>query len=344
MVIIHHTIGVLQCVLLIIIMYLGRILCKMIFLKLKIFIIIIVGFFIPVIVLASETSPPEIPVLFYGNVKINNNPAPVNTIISIVDENNNLEIASSTIKNIGKYFIEIPCKNYVGENIVFNLDNFVGGQNICPDVMTVPSVNFNLSAEYKIKVKEEPKEKNKNIASSIIFSPTPCVKVIYDNWQTACVNNLQYRNVISKIPVNCVMTENQKADTKKQCEKNKNINKTKVLGAEFYPNGSLIRGNNAKIYLIENNKKRHIINLEALKQFAGIEIFNVTDETINLYSIGNKIIGRIYKDGDLIRGDDMKIYVILNGKKKHIINIKELRLNYFKQKIFNISMEEIVKN
>ena len=117
-----------------------------------------------------------------------------------------------------------------------------------------------------------------------------------------------------------------------------------MLGAEFYPNGSLIRGNNAKIYLIENNKKRHIINLEALKQFAGIEIFNVTDETINLYSIGNKIIGRIYKDGDLIRGDDMKIYVILNGKKKHIINIKELRLNYFKQKIFNISMEEIVKN
>ncbi len=309
---------------------------KMIFFKLKIFIIIIAGLFIPAVILASPVFPPEIPVLFYGNVEINNKPAPVNTIISIVAEDNNLEIASSTIENIGKYFIEVPCKNYISEsdkNIVFNLDNFVGGQNACPDVMIVPSINFDLSAEYEIKVQEEPKEKNKNTTSSIIFPPTPCVKVIYDNWQTACVNNLQYRNVISKIPANCVMTENQKADTKKQCEL---IEKTKVLGIEFYPDGSLVRGKDNKIYIIEGKIKKYIKNLIELKKYAGQEIYYVEEEFLNLYKTKN------YLNGSLIREKGKhKIYVILNGKKKHILNIKELRLYYFKQKIFNISIEKM---
>jgi len=91
-----------------------------------------------------------------------------------------------------------------------------------------------------------------------------------------------------------------------------------------------------KIYLIENQTKRHIINLEALKQFAGREIFNVDDETINLYPAGNKIFSRNYKNGDLIRGSDMKVYVIKNNKKYHIINLAELQ-KYPGRQINNIN-------
>ena len=95
--------------------------------KIKLILIVVFLLVIPAMVFADQILPPEIPVLFYGDAKINNNPVPANTIISIVAEDSNWEITSSTIENIGKYFIEIPCKNYVDKSIVFNLDNFVGG-------------------------------------------------------------------------------------------------------------------------------------------------------------------------------------------------------------------------
>lgn len=305
--------------------------------KIKLILVFTVLLFcIPAMVSASQLFPPEIPVLFYGGAKINNNPAPVNTIISIIAKGSNWEIASSTIKNIGEYFIEIPCKNYVGEDIVFNLDNFASGQNKCPDVMVIPSVNFDLSVEYKQEEQEEPKEQEeyKNIGSSIIFPPTPCIKAVYDAWQETCVNNWQYRNVISKMPDNCVMTEEQKAETKRECGLDGVGEGVKVLGAEFYPDNSLIRGSDMKIYLIKNQTKRHITSIKALEKFIGREIFNVADEMINLYPAGEKIFAN-YKNGDLIRGSDMKVYVIKNNKKYCIINLQELQ-KHAGQPIFDV--------
>ena len=305
--------------------------------KIKLILMAVFSFCVPAMASASQLFPPEIPVLFYGGAKINNNPAPVSAVISIIAKDSNWEIASSTIKNIGEYFIEIPCKNYVGEDIVFNLDNFASGQNKCPDVMVIPSVNFDLSVEYKQEDQEEPKEQEeyKNIGSSIIFPPTPCVKAVYDAWQETCVNNRQYRNVISKMPNNCAMTEEQKAETKRECGLDGVGEGVKVLGAEFYPDNSLIRGSDMKIYLIENQTKRHITSIKALEKFIGREIFNVADEIINLYPAGEKIFAD-YKNGDLIRGSDMKVYIIKNNKKHHIINLKELQ-KYAGQKIYDVS-------
>ena len=55
----------------------------MIFFNLKIFILGTIAFlFIPTIASANQVFPPEIPVLFYGDAKINNNPAPINTVIT----------------------------------------------------------------------------------------------------------------------------------------------------------------------------------------------------------------------------------------------------------------------
>lgn len=293
-------------------------------------------FCIPAMVSASQLFPPEIPVLFYGGAKINNNLAPVNTIISIIAKDSNWEIASSTIKNIGRYFIEIPCKNYVGEDIVFNLDNFASGQNKCPDVMVIPSVNFDLSVEYKQEEQEELKEQEeyKNIGSSIIFPPTPCIKAVYDEWQETCVNNRQYRNIISMIPNNCLMTAEQKAQTKRKCGLTDTDGEIKALGIEYYADGSLIRGSDMKVYLIEKQVKRHIANIKALEKFTGQEIFNVSDEITDFYPTGLKICVE-YQNGDLIRGKDMRIYVIKNNKKRYI-NLEELQ-KYAGRKIYNAS-------
>lgn len=295
---------------------------------------------------ASQPFPPEIPVLFYGKAEIDDKPAAVDTVIITKMEKSNIEIADSTVKNIGKYFIEVPCQNYIGENIIFNIGNLASGQNKCPDVQTIPSINLDLAAyplisdekDKEDEVEQEKKEdadKNMlNIGGVINFTPTPCVKIIYDEWQNTCVNNWQYRNIISVIPYNCAITEEQKARAKKKCGTGDASEKIKVLGVEYYADGSLIRGSDMKVYLIEKQIKRHIANIKALEKFTGQEIFNVSDEITAFYPTGLKICAE-YQNGDLIRGKDMRIYVIKNNKKRYI-NLEELK-KYAGRMIYNAS-------
>lgn len=301
-------------------------------------------FCIPVIVSASQMLPPEIPVLFYGNANIDDKPVAVNAVISVKTKANNIKIADSAVKNINGYFIEVPCQNYIGQGILFNISGLTAGESNCPDVQTIPSIKLDLIAYTPAATKEKDEDKNiSNSSGAIYFAPAPCAKVIYDEWQEACVNNLQYRNIISRTPDNCAMTAEQKAQTKRECGiSGIGGEEIKVLGAEFYPDNSLIRGSGMKIYLIENQFKRHIVSLEALKRFAGMEIFNVGNEIIDLYPTGDKIFKQSYKDKDLIRGNDMKIYVIKNNKKHHIINLAELQ-KYAGQKIYNVSDNKLLQ-
>ncbi|MCK4553950.1 hypothetical protein KAU19_03230 [Candidatus Parcubacteria bacterium] len=493
--------------------------------KSKLILLSVSVFCIPAIVSASQLFPPEIPVLFYGSANINDKPADVNTVISVKTKIENIEIASSSVKDIGRYFIEVPCQNYIGQEILFNVSNLTGGQHECPNIQTMPSIKLDLATDitnitinqwttevvipaiisddtevklnfisvsadnkkiatignqglvfirnsslaenrfevnfsantvisgdsgwggtiimptlknnYSVSIPAEEGETNniteiieigfsKNILSldkpasilfpkmsgkkigysynesdfteivntcplnngdslvgdkidckfddgidlivwtkhftnfvvysqivdsgseaagnagnPIILMPTSCAKVIYDEWQKACVNNWQYRNIISKVPNNCSMTAEQQAQAKRECGLAEDDKKIKVLSAEFYSDSSLIRGSDMKIYLIENQTKRHIINLKALKQFIGMKIFNVTDKIINLYLAGDKIFAN-YGNGDLIRGSDMKVYIIKNNKKHHIINLTGLR-KYTGQKIYNISDDALAQ-
>ncbi|MDP2812627.1 MAG: PA14 domain-containing protein [bacterium] len=57
----------------------------------------------------------------------------------------------------------------------------------------------------------------------------------------------------------------------------------KVSGVKEYPDGSLLRSRDMKIYIIENGKKVYISNLEELKKYAGQDIFDVSDEVISQY-------------------------------------------------------------
>ncbi|MBU4257130.1 hypothetical protein KKC04_01825 [Patescibacteria group bacterium] len=302
-----------------------------------IIIAVLVFIFFPATVLAVQLFPPEIPVLFYGNVKIDDNPAAVNTVIVTKIEKSDIEIANGAVKNIGKYFIEVPCQNYIGENIIFKLGNLAGGQNKCPDVQTTPSIKLDLTAEITdIPAYKQDAETNipKSVGNPIILAPTPCVKVIYDKWQNTCVNNWQYRNIISIIPNNCLMTAEQKAQTERKCGLTDTGGEIKVLSIEYYADGSLIRGSDMKVYLIEKQVKRHIANIKALEKFTGQEILNVSDEITDFYPTGLKICAE-YQNGDLIRGKDMRIYVIKNNK-KYYINLEELQ-KYAGRKIYNAS-------
>jgi hypothetical protein len=49
------------------------------------------------------------------------------------------------------------------------------------------------------------------------YQPTSCSTVLYDDWQTTCVNGWQYRNVKSQSPSGCSFTSSQENDRKRQC-------------------------------------------------------------------------------------------------------------------------------
>jgi hypothetical protein len=130
-------------------------------------------------------------------------------------------------------------------------------------------------------------------------------------------------------------------DTKvKIVETDTSIDEVVVLGVEHYEDGALLRGNDKKVYVINNGQKYHIRSLEELYKYAGEPIFDVDDETLNKYP-EIKVLGlEHYEDGALLRGNDKKVYVIENGKKKHILNLEELR-KYAGKKINDVSEDVI---
>ncbi|MDD4901093.1 MAG: hypothetical protein PHS62_03205 [Patescibacteria group bacterium] len=115
-------------------------------------------------------------------------------------------------------------------------------------------------------------------------------------------------------------------------------NKPSVLGVKIYPDGSLIRGADQKIYLVQGRIKKYLASLEELARYRGRPILKAA--AAELASLET----RDHADGELIRQiGDAKVYVIKSGGKQHILNLAELRAHYFGQEIFNISGEEMEK-
>jgi len=56
-----------------------------------------------------------------------------------------------------------------------------------------------------------------------------------------------------------------------------------VLGVKIYPNGTLLRGKNKRVYIIENSHKRYISSLAELKKYAGQQIIDVSDSVLGEY-------------------------------------------------------------
>lgn len=107
-----------------------------------------------------------------------------------------------------------------------------------------------------------------------------------------------------------------------------------------HSNGALLRGPDKKIYVLTNGRLVHIKTLKELAKYKGKRINNVSNDALSLYKgIGGQIA---YNNGSLLRGPDKKIYVLENGKMKHIRSLREL-LKYKGKTINNVS-SDIINN
>jgi hypothetical protein len=117
-----------------------------------------------------------------------------------------------------------------------------------------------------------------------------------------------------------------------------------IDGVFHYPNGSLLRDAcvpEMPVYLIRDQKKWHIPTWQYLHDHHFDErIYNVISSVANSYEDWTaKVLGiKEYADGTLLRGSDMKIYVLEKGQKRHVISLQEL-IKYAGQEIINVSDE-----
>lgn len=114
------------------------------------------------------------------------------------------------------------------------------------------------------------------------------------------------------------------------------VEKVAVFGEVFYPDGSLLRGEDKRIYLIMGGAKKHIKNLLELQKYRGKIIYSAGLEELNQYQSRN------YLDGELIREKNRaEIYVVRGRGRKYINNLNELRQYYAGQVINNITADEM---
>lgn len=109
-----------------------------------------------------------------------------------------------------------------------------------------------------------------------------------------------------------------------------------VLGLKYYPDHTLLRGPDKKIYITEGQVKKHIINLAELQKYFGVKIIEVSEGDLLNYQT------RPHLNGTLVREKDTKrIFVLDNQSKKRIFSLQELRRNYFAKPIYDLDPQEL---
>ncbi len=106
----------------------------------------------------------------------------------------------------------------------------------------------------------------------------------------------------------------------------------KVLGTKVFPNGTLVRAEDYRVYVIENGYKRYLPTLEDIRAFKGKKIQNVTYTDLaqyETYSVdttrhNNLKVG----EGSLVRDSKGNIFVIRNGQRHYIPGYAEVFERY----------------
>jgi len=114
--------------------------------KLQLLTILTISVLILPVVALGQSSPPSIPLLVYGSVTIDNNLAPVGTIITAEIED--VEVASAAIIIQGKYFINVPDGSAnAGKTIKFKVIGIADDANQCEalNIATNPIINLNIA-------------------------------------------------------------------------------------------------------------------------------------------------------------------------------------------------------
>jgi hypothetical protein len=115
----------------------------------------------------------------------------------------------------------------------------------------------------------------------------------------------------------------------------------RVLGAQAYADGTLLRGSDNRIYVVKGATLTYIPSLTELLKYVGKEILKVDDSVIVEFATLNapqqEVLGsQAIANGTLIRGSDKKIYVIIKGVKVHIRSLDELAKNYLGKEILDV--------
>lgn len=131
---------------------------------------------------------------------------------------------------------------------------------------------------------------------------------------------------------------------------------TTVQAATFEDN-TLLRGRDGKIFVVRQGQREKIKDLAELKRnFRGQEIINVDDKTLaeikiknssnrgpgansgqgSVRSGSNRGAGGIKPNDSLIRSQDGKIFVTVQGERRHVSDLSELRREHAGQVIHNV--------
>ena len=99
------------------------------------------------------------------------------------------------------------------------------------------------------------------------------------------------------------------------------------------------------VYLIKDQQKWHVPTWQYLhdKHF-GERIYNVVTTVLDYYPdwTGEVLGVKDYADGTLLRGNDMKVYILDKGEKQHINTLEKLA-KYLGQDIINVSDEVLAR-
>ncbi|MCK5416049.1 carboxypeptidase regulatory-like domain-containing protein [Candidatus Parcubacteria bacterium] len=110
----------------------------------------------------------------------------------------------------------------------------INGSQVASSAYTDSSLSANQSYTYYYKTTAVDNSGNISSCSSAVLANytytapvstggngsvtiTYCSDVTYYEWQDTCVNDIQYRNVMSTVPTNCTLTSTQSADRQRAC-------------------------------------------------------------------------------------------------------------------------------
>ena len=106
-----------------------------------------------------------------------------------------------------------------------------------------------------------------------------------------------------------------------------------LLKAEvaLMPDGTLVRGDGDKVYVIDGGKRRHIVDAETFNAcgYDWSKITRVSERDLAMYAVGEDKSKIAFADGALIKGSGPRIYMIENGKKRWVTSPEAFVKNRF---------------
>lgn len=118
------------------------------------------------------------------------------------------------------------------------------------------------------------------------------------------------------------------------------------LGKEIkFPNYALLKDPNGRIWLIIDDERRHIVNMDTFRTFGfnSDEVEEATEEDLLEYTIGEKLTEEsLPPQGRLVQVEGLRAVWYAEGNKKHLLNHPALLTLYFSgQKPLKITQEAL---